>query len=54
MPGPRLEAIQAKVAANAAAGYKCEQGSLAIRQGNVVAVFHRFHAGGTTFPVLAV
>ncbi len=49
-----LEAIQAKVAANAAAGFKCEQGSPAIRQGNVVAVFHRFDAGGPTFPVLAV
>jgi ketosteroid isomerase-like protein len=49
-----LEAIQAKVAANASAGFKCEQGSPAIRQGNVVAVFHRFNAGGPTFPVLAV
>ena len=49
-----LEAIQAKVAANASAGFKCEQGSPAIRQGNVVAVFHRFDAGGPTFPVLAV
>ena len=49
-----LEAIQAKVAANASAGFKCEQGSTSIRQGNVVAVFHRFHAGGAEFPVLAV
>jgi ketosteroid isomerase-like protein len=49
-----LEAIQAKVARNASAGFKCEQGSPAIRQGNVVAVFHKFSAGGTTFPVLAV
>jgi hypothetical protein len=48
-----LEAIQAKVARNASAGFKCEQGSPAIRQGNVVAVFHKFSAGGTTFPVLA-
>jgi hypothetical protein len=49
-----LEAIQAKVAANASAGFTCEQGSTPIRQGNVVAVFHRFHAGGAEFPVLAV
>ena len=49
-----LEAIQAEVAANASAGFKCAQGSPAIRQDNVVAVFHRFSAGGTTFPVLAV
>ena len=49
-----LEAIQAKVAANASAGFKCEQGSPAIRQDNTVAVFHRFSAGGAEFPVLAV
>jgi ketosteroid isomerase-like protein len=49
-----IEAIAAKAAANAAAGFKCEQGSSSIRQGNVVAVFHRFNAGGPTFPVLAV
>lgn len=49
-----VEAIAEKVAANAAAGFKCEQGSSSIRQGNVVAVFHRFNLGGPTFPVLAV
>jgi ketosteroid isomerase-like protein len=49
-----IEAIAAKAEANAAAGFKCEQGSSSIRQGNVVAVFHRFNAGGPTFPVLAV
>jgi hypothetical protein len=49
-----LEAIQAKVAANAAAGFTCAQGSEPIRQGDVVAVFHTFDAGGATFPVLAV
>jgi len=49
-----LAAIQAKVKANASSGFTCEQGSLSIREGNVVAVFHRFHAGGATYPVLAV
>jgi hypothetical protein len=50
-----LEAIQAKVEANASAGWVCEQTSEPIQQGNVVAVFHRFDFGnGSTFPVLAV
>jgi hypothetical protein len=49
-----LDAIQAKVAANKSAGFTCAQTSPAIRQDNVVAVFHRFSAGGSTFPVLAV
>jgi hypothetical protein len=49
-----LEAIQAKVASNASAGFTCAQTSEPIRQGDVVAVFHRFSAGGSTFPVLAV
>jgi hypothetical protein len=50
-----VEAIQAKVEANASAGWVCEQTSDPIQQGNVVAVFHRFDFGnGSTFPVLAV
>ena len=50
-----LEAIQAKVDANASAGWVCEQTSDPVQQGNVVAVFHRFGFGrGSTIPVLAV
>jgi hypothetical protein len=50
-----LDEIQAKVEANASAGWVCEQTSDPIQQGNVVAVFHRFDFGnGSTFPVLAV
>ena len=49
-----LEAIQAKVAANASAGFTCAQTSASIRQDNFVAVFHRFSAGGARYPVLAV
>ncbi len=49
-----LEAIQAKVAANASAGFRCAQTSASIRQDSFVAVFHRFSAGGVTYPVLAV
>jgi len=49
-----LEAIQAKAAANASAGFTCAQTSESIRQGDFVAVFHRFSAGGATYPVLAV
>jgi hypothetical protein len=50
-----LEAIQAKVKANASAGWVCEQTSDPIQQGNVVAVFHRFDlANGSKVPVLAV
>ena len=47
-----VEAIAAKAAANAASGFTCEQGSSSIRQGNVVAVFHRFNLGGPTFPAI--
>jgi len=49
-----LEAIQAKVAANMSAGFKCAQTSASIRQDRFVAVFHRFSAGDATYPVLAV
>ena len=49
-----LEAIQAKVEANASANAKCTQTSASIRQDNFVAVFHRFSTGGATYPVLAV
>jgi ketosteroid isomerase-like protein len=49
-----VEAIRAKAEANAAAGFTCEQTSPSIRQGDVVAVFHRFSAGGAVYPVLAV
>ena len=50
-----LEAIEAKVDANASAAWVCEQTSDPIQQGNVVAVFHRFHfPNGSTLPVLAV
>jgi hypothetical protein len=49
-----VEAIAAKAARNAAAGFTCAQTSPAIRQGDVVAVFHRFSAGGAMYPVLAV
>ena len=49
-----LEAIQAKVEANASASFKCAQTSASIRQDNFVAVFHRFSDGQATYPVLAV
>ena len=49
-----LEAIQAKVNANASASFKCAQTSASIRQDNFVAVFHRCGDGQATYPVLAV
>jgi len=54
-PPQTRQAIQAKVDANASASWVCEQTSDPIQQGDVVAVFHRFHfPSGSTLPVLAV